>query len=409
MKKKGRSLRRRDFLKAAATTSAGLLIVHSRSVRGAPANSSVRVGLIGCGSRGRFVSRFFPEHTGAQIVSIADPFKDRVDALKNELDKLQGTGVLDEKRCYVGLDAYKAVIESNVEAVLIESPPYFHPVQAAAAIAAGKHVYMAKPVAVDAPGCTSILESARKAQARNLSFLVDFQTSANEFYIEAVKRVHEGAIGTPVSGQVYYIAGRLAKKPAQPGESDDAARLRNWVFDKVLSGDIIVEQNIHVLDVANWLLQSHPVKALGTGGRKARVDVGDCWDHFLVTFWYPNDVLMDFSSAQYTLGYSDLCCRIYGTKGTVDTHYGGGWPVRITGDNPWPGGETKNIYQEGAIKNVRDFVDGIAAGKPVNTGERGAISTLTSVLGRMAAYRGRTVTWDEMMKENETLETTLKL
>jgi len=400
-------IRRRDFLKTAAAATAGLVIVKPESVRGAPANSALRVGLIGCGGRGRFVSRFFPQHTTAKIVAIADPFKDRVDSVKRELDKLQKGAELDEKRCFVGLDAYKALIESGVDAVLVESPPYFHPLHAATAVDAGKHVYTAKPVAVDVPGCQSIAASSEKAKAKNLSFLVDFQTRSTDFYIEAAKRVHEGAIGKPVSGQVYYIAGRLGVQKSMPGDTPDAVRLRNWVFDKVLSGDIIVEQNIHVLDVSNWFLQSHPTKAIGTGGRKARVDVGDCWDHFLVTYWYPNDVLMDFSSAQYARGYDDLCCRLFGNKGTVDSHYGG--PVKITGDNPWEGGLTTNIYQDGAVANVKAFVEAIETGKPVNSGARGAESTLTSVLGRIAAYRGAMVTWEEMMKENEKLETTLKI
>jgi len=406
-----KSMRRRDFLKTAAAATAGLVIVRPESVRGAPANSALRVGLIGCGGRGRFVSRFFPRHTTARIVAIADPFQDRVDRLRKELatnkdGNIKKGSALDDAHCFVGLDSYKPLIESGVDVVLVESPPYFHPLHAAAAIEAGKHVYTAKPVAVDVPGCQSIAASADKARQKNLSFLVDFQTSATDFYIEAARRVREGAIGAPVSGQVYYIASRLSPQ-AEPKDTSDAARLRNWVFDKVLSGDIIVEQNIHVLDVANWFLQAHPVKALGTGGRKARVDVGDCWDHFVVTFWYPNDVLMDFSSAQYTRGYDDLCCRVYGTKGTVDSHYGG--PVKITGDNAWAGGETKGIYQDGAIANVKAFVEGIEKGKPVNTGARGAESTLTSILGRTAAYRGAMVTWDEMMKENAKLETTLKI
>jgi predicted dehydrogenase len=406
-----KKMRRRDFLKTAAAATAGLTIVKPESVRGAPANSALRVGLIGCGGRGRFVSQFFPQHTPAKLVAIADPFKDRVDDLRRRLQNSKDENIkkgtaLDDAHCFVGLDAYKALIESGVDAVLVESPPYFHPLHAAAAVEAGKHVYCAKPVAVDVPGCQSIVASAEKAAAKKLNFLVDFQTRATDFYIEAAKRVHEGAIGYPVSGQVYYIASRLNRQ-TNPQDSPDATRLRNWVFDKILSGDIIVEQNIHVLDVANWFLQSHPVKAIGTGGRKARVDVGDCWDHFIVTYWYPKDVLMDFSSAQYTRGYDDLCCRIYGNKGTVDSHYGG--QVEIKGDNPWKGGLTTAIYQEGAVANVKAFVESIETGKPINSGARGAESTLTSVLGRMAAYRGAMITWDEMMKESEKLETTLKI
>jgi predicted dehydrogenase len=398
-------IRRRDFLKKAAAATAGLVIVKPESVRGAPANSTIQIGLIGCGGRGRFVSRFVPAQTKARLTALMDPFADRVEGLREELNTKFGQSI-DKAHSFVGLDGYKGVIDSGVDAVMIESPPYFHPEQAAAAIAAGKHVYIAKPLAVDVPGCQSIIASSKKAEAANRCFLVDFQTRATDLYFEAVQRVRDGAIGVPVTGHVYYIAGRL-RPQADPKDPSDAARLRNWVFDKVLSGDIIVEQNIHVLDVSNWLVGSHPSKAWGTGGRKARVDVGDCWDHFLCTYWYPDDVKVDFSSAQFARGYDDLCARIYGSRGTVDTHYGG--PVKITGDNAWEGGTTGGIYQAGAITNVKAFVEAIETGKPVNSGVDGAMSTLTSILGREAAYRGTEMTWDQMTKENKKLETTLKI
>jgi predicted dehydrogenase len=180
------------------------------------------------------------------------------------------------------------------------------------------------------------------------------------------------------------------------------------VFDKALSGDIIVEQNIHVLDVANWILQGHPVKACGTGGRKARVDVGDCWDHFVVSYWYPEDVLIDFSSAQFTEGYDDLCDRIYGTTGTIETHYGGEVKVRAKSGG-YRGGNTASIYQDGAVANIKAFSASIAEGKPYNNADESANSTMTSILGRMAAYQGKTVTWDEMLAANEKLDPKLEL
>jgi predicted dehydrogenase len=186
------------------------------------------------------------------------------------------------------------------------------------------------------------------------------------------------------------------------------ARLRNWVFDIALSGDIIVEQNIHALDVANWFLKGHPVKAQGTGGRKARTDVGDCWDHFVVTFWYPNDVLLDFSSGQFTHGYDDIGCRIYGTLGTVDSHYGGQVSIRAkTGG--YRGGSTGQIYKEGAVANIKSFCESILSRKCVNNMEESANSALTCILGRTAAYEGRLVTWDEMIKANAKLDAKLNL
>jgi predicted dehydrogenase len=192
-----------------------------------------------------------------------------------------------------------------------------------------------------------------------------------------------------------------------PGETGAPFRLRNWVFDQALSGDIIVEQNIHVLDVANWYAQAHPLQAFGSGGRKARVDVGDCWDHFLVTYWYPNEVKVDFSSAQFTKGYSDLCIRFYGARGTVDSHYNG--QVRITGDIPWHGTDKDDTFRQGAVANVKNFVDAIKAGKVMNNVDYSVDSTLTSILGRMAAYEQNLVTWDDMMKRNEKIDARLRL
>ena len=394
--KSGDGVGRRQFLRTAAAT-AGVLAMKPGSARGAEANEQIEVGVIGCGGRGHMIASMFDEHPNAKVVALHDYFKDQVDTLGELLN-------VDASRRYVGLDGYSELIASGVDAVAVESPPYFHPEQTVAALEAGKHVYLAKPIAVDVPGCNAIVDAAAKAGGK-LTTLIDFQTRNNEIYREAARRVHEGEIGPPVSGQSYYYCGRLSLK-TKPGPG--VARLRNWAFDIPLSGDVIVEQNIHVLDVANWLLEGHPVQAKGTGGRKVRTDVGDCWDHFVVTFWYPDDVLIDFSSRQYGFGFDDLCTRIYGHLGTVDTHYGG--PVTIkTKSGKWDGGVTSTIYRDGALNNIRDFCASIAEKTPVNNAVECAHSTMTSILGRMAAYTGRTVTWDEMVEANERLDPKLEL
>ncbi len=392
----GTNVARRGFLKTAAVTT-GLTIVSPSALRSAVANSKIQIGLIGCGGRGKWIGELFQQHANAKVTAVYDYFKDRADAAADQLK-------VDPNKRFTGLDGYKTLLASGVDAVAVESPPYFHPEQAVAAIDAGKHVYLAKPIAVDVPGCMAIVNAAKKVKNK-LSVLVDFQTRANEFYIGAAQRVHDGLIGKPVSGQVYYVAGRLGKQ----AEGDSPmARLRNWVFDKALSGDIIVEQNIHVLDVANWFLNGHPVKASGTGGRKARVDVGDCWDHFLVHYYYPDDVLMDFCSAQYTQRYDDLCCRIFGTNGTVDSHYGGNVNI-LAKTGGYRGGNTGPIYQEGAITNIKNFCASIENGKYVDNTEESANSNLTAILGRIAAYEQRIVTWNEMMQANTKLDAKLDL
>jgi myo-inositol 2-dehydrogenase / D-chiro-inositol 1-dehydrogenase len=381
-------LDRRGFLKKAGLF-AGAVALPARAVAGSASNSAVPLGLIGCGGRGNWISDIFVKNTNSRIVALADLFDDCLEQAGQRFE-------VPANRRHKGLAAYKDLVAGDVEGVLIESPPYCHPEQALAAVEAGKHVFLAKPVAVDVPGCKTIMQAADKAQGKQ-SFLVDFQTRATELFIEAARRVAAGAIGAPVCGQVFYHTGRLGARNAKPEES----RMRNWVFDKALSGDIIVEQNVHVLDVCNWLLRAVPLAAYGTGGRKGRTDVGDCWDHFVVTFYYPNDVKIDFSSSQFLKGFHDMCTRIYGTKGTVDTHYGA--TVQITGDEPWPGGQTPSIYLDGALANARSFVTGIESGKLVNNGRGGALSTQTCVLGRAAAYRQKEVTWAEVDAANEGL------
>ncbi|UCD28180.1 MAG: Gfo/Idh/MocA family oxidoreductase, partial [Planctomycetota bacterium] len=279
------NIARRDFLKTAAVAT-GISIVNARSVAGSQANSTIELGMIGPGKRGVMIAGRFHQESNCRIVALADIFEDRLQLGREKFG-------VDPSRCYQGFDAYKKLIASKLDGVVIETPPYCHPEQTMAAVQAGKHVFLAKPVAVDVPGCRTIIEAGKKAIGK-VSLLVDFQTRATPFFIEAAKRVHEGAIGKPVLGQIYYHAQTLYSKDrklyADPNNPSQEARLRNWCFDKALSGDIIVEQSVHVLDVANWYLKSHPIKAWGTGGRKARTQVGDCWDHFLVTFWYPKDV-----------------------------------------------------------------------------------------------------------------------
>ena len=394
----GNTLDRRQFIGKTAGIAAGLTIVPAHAVRGSRANSALRLGLVGCGGRGNFVlDRFKQAETNTRVVALADPFRDNA-------EKIRDRHAEKNTPIFGGLDGYKELLGADVDAVIITSPPYCHPEQTAAAVEAGKHVWCAKPIAVDTFGARQFIDAGRRARGK-VSVFVDFQTRNSPAFQGAAARVCRGDIGTIVSGQVYYQAGRLGVR-ADPQDTSVTARLRNWVFDKALSGDIIVEQNVHVLDVSNWYVGKHPLKAYGTGGRKGRTDVGDCWDHFLVIYWYPDDIRIDFSSGQYLKGYSDLCIRMYGTEGTVDSHYGG--DVRITGDKPWTG-ERENTYREPVLRNARDFEESIRSGQLLNNAEESATSTLTGILGRLAAYRGREVSWAEMMAENERLDLRLAL
>jgi len=387
---------RREFLSTAAAIGAPLL-VSPRTAFGSQANSRITLGAIGCGGRGTWMADLFQKHGGYEIRAAADYFQDRVDALGGRFQ-------VPPERRHAGLQGYRRLLESDVDAVVIETPPYFHPRQAADAVEAGKHVFLAKPAAVDVPGCRTIEESGGKATAKQRCFLVDFQTRTDPLYREAVKRAQYGDIGRIVCGEATYLCGPtwgeqakwLADKPGDP-----EMRLRAWGLDRVLSGDVITEQNIHALDVATWVLDAAPLHAVGTGGQKART-AGTCWDHFSVIFTFPGDVVVTFCSKQLGDGWDDICCRMYGTEGTLDTHYFD--EVSIRGKLPYRGGKIPSLYQDGAIANIATFHDGITRGDFSNPTVAASVrSNLTTILGRTAAWRHGTVTWDETMSANEAL------
>ncbi|MFH1740758.1 MAG: Gfo/Idh/MocA family oxidoreductase, partial [bacterium] len=323
-----KTLRRRDFVKASAMTTAGLILANPKSAFSAQANSRINLGVIGPGGRGTHDAGVFVSVTETQVTALTDAFPDRLEAAKNALDARlveKGRPKIDKKRLYPGMKGYEELLVSGVDAVLITSPPFYHPEHIEAAVEAGVHVYTEKPVGTDVYGCKRVIKAGEKAEGK-LSVQVGFQLRNSRTYAEIAKRIARGDIGEPVSGQIYYHSGALGDR-SHPGESKDQTRLRNWVFDIALSGDIIVEQNVHCIDMANWLLQSHPTKAVGNGGQKARVGLGDCYDHFQVLYTYPNDVQMAFTSTQFLKGWGDVAVRIYGTKGVAEIHYGS--PNRI--------------------------------------------------------------------------------
>jgi predicted dehydrogenase len=367
--------------------------------RGSQVNSKISLGLIGCGGRGTWIAGLFQKQGGYEITTAADYFADRVNPFGDKFN-------VPASRRFTGLKAYQRLLEAKVDAVAIESPPYFHHGQAAAAVEAGAHVYVAKPVAVDVPGCRSIEASARKAEEKNLAFLIDFQTRTDPFYQEAIRRVQkEGDIGRIISGEASYVAGSPWPKmipDLMVNPQDPERRLRAWGISQALSGDIITEQNIHALDVMTWVLDQHPVKALGTGGLKSRT-VGDVWDYFSVIFWFRDDVLVTFYSKQYGEGADDIACTMFGTDGTIDTHYAG--DVGIKGKANYRGGRDGMLYTTGAVRNIATFYDQVTSGKhDYSTVPPSVRSNLTTILGRTAAYKQAEYTWDELMRSDEELD-----
>jgi predicted dehydrogenase len=395
--KTSQQIGRRQFLTGTGAAALSFTVMKPQLVRGTQANSKIELGMIGCGQRGAWIADLFLKHGGYQVVAGADYFQDRVDAFGEKFN-------VGQARRHTGLSCYRKLLEGKVDAVAIESPPYFHPEQAAAAVDAGAHVFLAKPIAVDEPGCRSVEQSGSKAAAKKLCFLVDFQTRTDPLYREAVKRVQNGDIGRIICGEATYIANIPWKRQIEdlrPDPTDPERRLRAWGLDRALSGDVITEQNIHSLDVASWILDAQPVRAYGSGGRGARA-LGDCWDHFTVVLTFPGDVLVSFCSKQLGAGWDDILCRMYGTEGTVDTHYFG--DVSIKGKTPYTGGRVENLYPNGVIRNIADFYDSVTQGRYANETVAPSVrSNLTTILGRMAAYGQREVTWQEMMTAGERL------
>lgn len=396
MKKEStQNITRRQFVAKAGIATATFSIVAPYLIRGAEANSKIDIGIIGCGGRGQWITDLFQKDGRYNIVALADYFQDRIDSAGKRFN-------VPESNRFSSLSGYKRLLELKLDTVAIETPPYFHPEQVADAISAGKHVYVAKPLAVDVPGCLSIAESGKKASANKLAFLVDFQTRAHPAYQEVVRRTHNGEIGKLISVLAEYqtnlmfqsVEDALRKDPKNP-----EVRLRAWGVDRVLSGDVIVEQNIHALDVATWFKNADPIKAYGTGG-KARPFIGDCWDNYAAIFYFPNDVTLVFCSKQVGFGYDDIMCRAHGTNGTAETHYSGKVSLRSREDAY--NGDTRNLYADGTIRNIATFYESIVKGDFSNPTVAPSVrSNLTAILGRTAAYKHGEVTWDEMMKKKE--------
>lgn len=384
------TLGRRQFLAGAAAST--VVLLKPELVRGTQANSTLELGAIGCGGRGQWIANLFQKSGKYRFTACADYFQDRVDAFGKKFN-------VDESRRFTGLSGYKKLLDGKLDAVVIETPPGFHPEQAAASVDAGKHVFLAKPIAVDAPGCLSIGESGRKATQKKLVFLVDFQTRASAIYREAVSRVHQGAIGKLVCAEAEYPWAGCPHSAAKTPEE----KLRAWYPVRALSGDIIVEQDIHALDVATWILDKDPVRAIGTCGQKIR-GAGEISDHFSVTYWFPEDVILTFTSIKCVPGIPDaIRCHAYGDQGMIYTDYFG--DVWIRGKNAYEGGKMENLYTEGAVNNIEEFHRAVTQGDCANPTVAPSVrSNLTSVLGRTAAYKRGEATWDEMIRAGEKLE-----
>ena len=387
---------RRSFL-ASTAAAATFAVVRPSVVFGAEANSVLEIGLIGCGGRGNWIAKLFADSGKYRLVACADYFQDKADATGTKFK-------IEESRRYTGLSGYKRLLESKLDAVVIETPPYFHPQQASDAVEAGKHVYIAKPIAVDAPGCQMVADAGKRATAKKQVFLVDFQTRANKYFRDAIGQVHQGAIGRLVLVEAHYpwAGGGRGLPPAKPEE-----QLRSWYYVLPLSGDFIVEQSIHALDVATWIINADPMHARGTGGHKVR-PANSIYDHFAVTYAFPGDLTLSFTCIQsIPMVKDEIRARAFGAGGFIDTDYYTG--VLLRGKEAAVRGEVGDLYKEGAVVNINEFHEAVTKGDCSNPTVAPSVrSNLTAILGREAAYGRTELTLKALLKQGGKLEPNLK-
>jgi predicted dehydrogenase len=395
---------RREFLHTSAASVAGAALAAQFASGVHLAGGDVlRVGLIGCGGRGTGAAgQALNADPKVKLVAMADVFADRLqdslETLKKDEAIASRIDVKDDHR-FTGFDAYKQLLATNLDVVLLTTPPHFRPLHLKAAIDANKHVFCEKPVAVDAPGVRAVLAACDEARKKNLSLVSGLCYRYENAKRETMKRVHEGAIGDIIALHCAYNTHGLWMKERQPDWSDMEWQLRNWLYFTWLSGDHIVEQHVHSLDKMAWAMHDEPpVRAYGLGGRQSRtgLEYGQIFDHHACVFEYKNGVKL-FSYCRQQDGCPvDVNDYIMGTKGTCDVQH-----HAIKGEHAWrhEASEKDDMYQN----EHNELFASIRAGKPINNGDYMTKSTMMAILGRMATYTGQIITWEKAMHSKEDL------
>ncbi len=393
---------RRHFVRTTTAAMGGISFVgEPRFARAQPSGRDpIRIGLIGCGGRGTGAAvQALSTDEDVQLVAMADAFSDNVESSYQSLITLEDIDLtpridVPAERRYSGFDAYQHVIP-QVDVVLLATPPGFRPIHFEAAVDAGKHVFMEKPVATDAPGVRSVLASAAKAKANGQNVVVGLQRHYQTIYREWVDRLHAGMIGDIVLGRVYWNSGGVWVREREPGQTEMEYQMRNWYYFNWLCGDHIVEQHIHNIDVANWVMGDHPARAQGQGGREVRdgIEHGEIFDHHFVEFTYGSGGTVLSQCRHMPECMNRVSEAFHGSNGSAPEP---GKIVSASGHDlfTYDDESDPNPYQ---VEHDELFA-AVAAGRfKYADGENGAIATMTSILGRMATYSGRVVEWDEAL------------
>lgn len=400
-----RSLTRRDFIKA--TGVAGLAAAVTQPTRASAPDSrdKIRVGLIGTGGRGTGagITDCAQADSAIELVAMGDLFEDHLqqapDAIRNAMGRrglpFESIYKVTPDRMFSGFDAYQQVIACDVDLVILTTPPVFRPLHLKAAVEAGRHVFVEKPVAVDPAGIRDFEATAALAAEKDLVLVAGTQLRRSRHIMAAVDQIRNGAIGPVLGGQSARIGGALTGfRPAeairQSHWSDMEWQLRRWLFTTWASGDFLVEQHVHNLDIIDWLMGDHPVQATGFGGRQSRTDsiYPNVWDHISVEYEYPDGQRITHLGTQMDGLSHRNDIRLVGEKGELYLDFKN---TRIKGEQPYEySGPTVNP----SVQQYRDTLDAIRSGTPINEGAQVAQSTMTAILGRIAAYTGRSVSWD---------------
>ena len=401
---------RRQLLKTGMTSAALAAASYGRIASATAAGTDeIKVGLVGCGGRGTGAVRNLIQGkiAGVKVVAMGDLFKDRIDESLKNLGKVEGAAerlAVTPDKMFAGFDAYQKVMATDCNYVILATPPGFRPTHLRAAVAANKHIFTEKPMAVDGPGIRTCFELAEEANQKKLGIGVGLQRHHSRGYLEAMKRIKGGAIGEVVGGRAFWLQRDLWFKVRQPNWTDAEWQIRNWLYFTWLSGDHIVEQHIHNIDVVQWAIGKPPVAAVGMGGRQQRTDpaYGHIYDHFAIDFEYPNGVQVMSMSRQIPGCHNDISEHIIGSKGRADLA-NNAW--KISG---WKGGG-KGWSHDGAkdvdpyVQEHIDLIAAIRKGKPYNELKAASESNLAAIMGRISAYTGKRVTWDQALNSKESL------
>ncbi len=400
---------RREAIKSGAATAAGaavLATVGRLRAASAAGSDEIRVGLIGCGGRGAGAAgQALRAAKGVKLVAMGDTFKDRLDGTLKHLKEGESGALVDvpADRQFIGFDAYEKVIAQDVNYVIIATPPAFKAPMIKAAIAAGKNVFTEKPMAVDGPTIRMCFEAGAEAKRKNLALGVGLQRHHQKAYLEAMKRIHGGALGEITSGRCYWLQKELWMKPRQPAWTDMEWQMRNWLYFAWLSGDHIVEQHIHNIDVMNWGIGAHPVAAVAMGGRQQRIDpaYGHIYDHFAVDYEYPKDVHVMSLCRQIPGCHNQISEHLVGTQGRFDSTGDGS----IKGKKSWTpvAADAKHANLDPYLVEHTDLIESIRKGKPNNEMQYSAESNLAAIMGRISAYTGKRITWEQALESKESL------